>query len=71
MKKSPGRGSGHPAAARFDAMLTTEAMDEAGKNAWRRPNGVYTQELATWRGNAMLALSGNTLPPAPSFPLPV
>jgi transposase len=45
------------AAARFDAVLTTTAMDEASKSAWCRTNGVYPQELATWRDNAMSALS--------------
>lgn len=49
-------------AARFDAVLTTSAMDEANKSAWCRANGVYPQELATWRENAMSALSGDAAP---------
>ena len=45
------------AAARFDAVLTTAAMDEAGKSAWCRANGVYLQELARWRQAATQALA--------------
>jgi hypothetical protein len=32
-------------------------MDEAGKSAWCRENGVYPQELATWRQSATQALA--------------
>lgn len=32
-------------------------MDETSKNAWCRANGVYPQELATWRENAITALT--------------
>lgn len=53
----PGRERVWTAAARFDAVLTTAAMDEASKSAWCRTNGVYPQELATWRENAMTALA--------------
>jgi transposase-like protein len=45
------------AAARFDAVLTTAAMDEATKNAWCREHGVYPQELAAWRQSATQALA--------------
>ncbi len=45
------------AAARFDAVLTTAAMDEASKNAWCREHGVYPQELAAWRQSATQALA--------------
>jgi transposase len=45
------------AAARLDAVLTTAAMDEAGKSAWCRANGVYPQELAAWREAATQALA--------------
>lgn len=45
------------AAARFDAVLTTAAIDEAGKSAWCRANGVYPQELAIWRQSATQALA--------------
>ncbi len=53
----PGRERAWTAAARFDAVLTTAAMDEAGKNAWCRANGVYPQELAAWRQSATQALA--------------
>jgi hypothetical protein len=33
-------------AARFDAVLTTASLDEAGKSAWCREHGVYPQTLA-------------------------
>ena len=38
-------------------MLTTAAMDEAGKSAWCRSNGVYPQELEQWRQAAIQALA--------------
>ena len=44
------------AAARFDAVLTTAAIDEAGKSGCRA-NGVYPQELAIWRQSATQALA--------------
>jgi transposase len=40
------------AAARFDAVLTTAAMDEAGKSAWCRAHGTYAHQLAAWRTSA-------------------
>lgn len=55
----PGRERVWTAAARFDAVLSTSAMDEASKSAWCRANGVYPQELAAWRENAMLALGAD------------
>ena len=58
----PGRERVWTAAARFDAVLTTSAMDEASKSAWCRANGIYPQELVTWRENAMSALSGDAAP---------
>src|SRR6187402_2397976 len=33
------------AAARFEAVIVTAAMDEAARNAWCRENGVYPQQL--------------------------
>ncbi len=53
----PARERAWTAAARFDAVLTTAAMDEAGKNAWCRVNGVYPQELSSWRQSATQALA--------------
>lgn len=60
----PGRERVWTASARFDVVLTTAAMDEASKSAWCRANGVYPQELARWRENAMSALSGAETPRA-------
>jgi transposase len=45
------------AAARFDAVLTTAAMDEAGKSAWCRAHGTYAQQLAAWQQCATQALA--------------
>src|SRR5450631_1983459 len=45
----PGRERVWTAAARFDAVLTTAAMDEASKSAWCRAHGTYVQQLATWQ----------------------
>jgi len=45
------------AAARFDAVLVTAAMDEAGQGAWCRSNGVYLKDLQTWRESATRALA--------------
>jgi DNA-binding transcriptional MerR regulator len=53
----PARERVWTAAARFDAVLTTIAMDEAGKSAWCRANGVYPQELVAWRQAATAALA--------------
>ena len=53
----PGRDRVWTAAARFDAVLTTVAMDEAGKSAWCRANGVYPQQLAAWQQAATEALA--------------
>src|ERR1700712_2418345 len=48
----PARERAWTAAARFDAVLTTATMDEAGKSAWCRANGVYLHDLASWRPSA-------------------
>jgi DNA-binding transcriptional MerR regulator len=53
----PARGRVWTAAARFEAVLSTAAMDEAGKSAWCRANGVYLQELQAWRQAATQALA--------------
>jgi transposase len=45
----PARERAWTAAARFEAVLVTAAMDEAGKSAWCRERGVYPQELEQWR----------------------
>ena len=41
----PAREQVWTAAARFDAVLTTASMDEAGKSAWCRAHGTYAQQL--------------------------
>ena len=51
----PARERAWTAAARFEAVLATAAMDEASKNAWCRENGVYPQELEQWRTAATQA----------------
>ena len=48
----PARERAWTAAARFEAVLTTAPLDEAGKSAWCREHGVYPQELAQWRQTA-------------------
>jgi transposase-like protein len=52
----PARERAWSAAARFEAVLLTAAMDEAGKSAWCREKGVYPQELEQWRTAATHAL---------------
>ena len=53
----PARERAWTAPARMEAVLSTAAMDEAGKSAWCRANGVYPQELARWRLAATQALA--------------
>jgi hypothetical protein len=53
----PAREQVWTAAARFDAVLTTASMDEAGKSAWCRAHGTYAQELAAWQQSATQALA--------------
>jgi hypothetical protein len=53
----PAREQVWTAAARFDALLTTAVMDEAGKSAWCRAHGTYAQQLADWRTSATQALA--------------
>lgn len=53
----PARERTWTAVARFDAVLTTAAMDEASKSAWCRAKGVYPQELVAWRQAATQALA--------------
>ena len=45
------------AAARFEAVITTAAMDEATKSAWCRSHGIYPTELEKWRLSAVEALA--------------
>ena len=53
----PARERAWTAAARFEAVLMTAALDEAGKSAWCRERGVYPQELEQWRESATQALA--------------
>ena len=53
----PARERAWTAPARFDAVLTTAAMDEASRNAWCREHGVFPQELERWRQAATQALA--------------
>jgi transposase len=53
----PARERAWTAAARFEAVLTTEVLDEAARNAWFREHGVYPQDLAQWRQAATQALA--------------
>lgn len=45
------------AQARLEALIATASMDEAGKSAWCRENGLYPQELTRWRDAAAQALA--------------
>lgn len=45
------------AAARFEAVIATAAMDEATKSAWCREHSVYPAELEKWRSSAVEALA--------------
>ena len=53
----PARGRAWTAGARLEAVITTAAMDEAGKSAWCRQQGVYPAELTKWRAGAVAALA--------------
>ena len=53
----PARGRAWTTGARLEAVITTAAMSEAGKNAWCREHGVYPAELDKWRLNATTALA--------------
>ena len=53
----PARGRAWTAAARLEAVITTAALDEAGKSAWCRQHGVYPGELGKWRSSATAALA--------------
>ena len=43
-------------AARFEALMTTAAMNEQERSAWCRVNGVFPQQLVEWRQSATEAL---------------
>lgn len=45
------------AMARLEAVIATAALDEAGKSAWCREQGIYPSELEQWRQSATAALA--------------
>ena len=51
------RGRAWTAGARLEAVTTTAAMNEAGKNAWCREHGVYPVDLDKWRASCTTALA--------------
>ncbi len=57
--RSPGPPEGGPGLrrARLEAVITTAAMNEAGKSAWCREHGVYPAELDKWRASCTTALA--------------
>ena len=57
VQSMPARGRVWTARARLEAVITTAALDEAGKNAWCRQHGVYPAELDNWRASATAALA--------------
>jgi len=57
VQSMPARGRAWTARARLEAVITTAALDEAGKNAWCRQHGVYPAELDNWRASATAALA--------------
>jgi len=52
----PARGRAWSAGARFEAVITTAAMNEASKGAWCREHGVYPADLDKWRASCTSAL---------------
>ena len=57
VQSMPARGRAWTAAARFEAVLASAALDEASKNAWCRQQGLYPEELSRWRSCATAALA--------------
>lgn len=53
----PARTRTWSAGARFEAVITTAAMNEASKSAWCREHGVYPAELDRWRSSCTTALA--------------
>ena len=53
----PARGRAGTAGARFEAVITTAALNEAGKSAWCREHGVFPAELDKWRASCTAALA--------------
>ena len=53
----PARGRAWTAGARLEAVIATAALDEAGKSAWCRAQGVYPAQLSKWQASATAALA--------------
>ena len=53
----PARGRAWSATARLEAVITAAALDETGKSAWCREQGVFPAELERWRTSATTALA--------------
>jgi hypothetical protein len=53
----PARGRAWSARARLEAVITTAALDAAGKSAWCREHGVFPAELEQWCASATAALA--------------
>ena len=53
----PARGRVWTAGSRLEAVITTAALDDAGRSAWCRAHGLYPVELVTWRASATAALA--------------
>ena len=53
----PARRRVWTAGSRLEAVITTAALDDAGRSAWCRAHGTYPVELATWRASATAALA--------------
>ena len=53
----PDLGRAWSASARLEAVITAAALDETGKSAWCREQGVYPAELDKWRASATTALT--------------
>ena len=56
IQSMPARGRAWTATARLQAVITTAAMPEVGKNAWCREQGIYPAELEKWCTSAASAL---------------
>lgn len=55
--RDPSAGRAWTAGARLEAVITTAAMNEAGKSAWCREHGVYPADLDKWRASCTTALA--------------
>lgn len=54
---NPVRGRSWSARGRLEAVITTAALDDTGRNAWCREHGIFPAELAQWCASATAALA--------------